>query len=172
LQATYKKLHLAIGKSIHSDWTTIEALEEVERDWLKDIARHNSGNDVLNHRQFSDALFELVDEWCGTISIKMYASFLATVYDNIKNFWETDEKSGLDKYVLADLDKIECIEDGLRELEREGKKIRVRDNKEMDKAYREKEIEREQNAREMGNNPWGGKDGTYSGEYYGISLRV
>jgi hypothetical protein len=47
-------------------------LEEVERDWLKDIARHNSGNDVLNHRQFSDALFELVDEWCGTISIKMY----------------------------------------------------------------------------------------------------
>eukprot|EP01046_Picozoa_sp_COSAG06_P004967 COSAG06_NODE_215_length_20124_cov_3.931735_20_plen_136_part_00 len=101
-----------------------------------------------------------------------YASFLATVYDNIKNFWETDEKSGLDKYVLADLDKIECIEDGLRELEREGKKIRVRDNKEMDKAYREKEIEREQNAREMGNNPWGGKDGTYSGEYYGISLRV
>ena len=32
-------------------------------DWAKDIARHNSGNDVLNHRQFSDALFELVDEW-------------------------------------------------------------------------------------------------------------
>ena len=32
-------------------------------DWSKDIARHNSGNDILNHRQFSDALFELVDAW-------------------------------------------------------------------------------------------------------------
>eukprot|EP01043_Picozoa_sp_COSAG02_P028960 COSAG02_NODE_1783_length_10942_cov_1025.230266_3_plen_2086_part_00 len=136
-EKTYKNLHLAIGKSIHPDWTPDEALEEVQRDWLRDIARHNSGNDVLNHNQFSDALFELVDEWCGTISMKMYVTFLSTVYDNIKHFWKTDEKSGKDKFVLAPIGNIQCVESSLSVLQEEGEKIRKRDNQELDKVYRQ-----------------------------------
>ena len=70
------QLHLSIAKSIHEEWEPEEALVEVKSDWHKDIARHNLGADVLNHRQFSDALFELVDEWCGTISMDLYSAFL------------------------------------------------------------------------------------------------
>jgi CRP-like cAMP-binding protein len=80
----YKKLHRAIAKTLHQDWDRNELEEQVDRDWHNDIARHNMGNAVLNHRQFSDALFELVDEFCGTISTEMFVKFLDTVYRNIR----------------------------------------------------------------------------------------
>jgi hypothetical protein len=43
------------------DFDKEEALACVEEDWQDDLSRHNKGGDCLNHQQFSDALFELVD---------------------------------------------------------------------------------------------------------------
>ena len=69
--------------------------------------------------------------------MKMYVTFLSSVYDNVKYFWETDEKSGQDKFILAQIENIHCIESSLRALQEEGEKIRKRDNEELDKVYRQ-----------------------------------
>ena len=119
----YTKLHLAIAKSLHEDWTLDDASEEVKKDWINDVTRHNLGSDVLNHRQFSDALFELVDEWCDMISMEMYTGFLTKIWKNIRCFWDTTE-AGVDRYTLTDLDRINSIHREMEQLKKEGHKLK------------------------------------------------
>eukprot|EP01048_Picozoa_sp_COSAG05_P003026 COSAG05_NODE_134_length_17060_cov_9.767761_8_plen_1177_part_00 len=125
----YKKLHLAVSKSIQKEWYPDEAQAEVHKDWIRDLARHNSGNDILNHRHFSDALFELVDEWCGTISVQLYSDFLTIVYENIRHEWKTDPKTGVTKYVLKDLRDITSVNKQMAALKTEGQKLKLHDSK-------------------------------------------
>jgi hypothetical protein len=55
-------------------------------------------------RQFSDALFELVDEWCGTMSMVLFASFLDKVYLNVRAYWDTTP-DGVERYRYLILEK-------------------------------------------------------------------
>ena len=157
-EGLYTKLHLSIAKSVHDEWSPGEALDEVKSDWLKDISRHNLGADVLNHRQFSDALFELVDQWCGTISMDLYSGFLQKVYLNVREFWKHEEgdrspkfskrgSSGRtqwddqsvdnrgDRFKIADLENIKSISAEMQELQDEGAKLKKVETKDMAKMY-------------------------------------
>ena len=81
---SYKKLHLRIGKTICPEFNKEEALQSVVDDWQDDLLRHNENGDCLNHQQFCDALFELVDVWVdGETSMVVYSEFLRVLFMNV-----------------------------------------------------------------------------------------
>ncbi|GAX74740.1 hypothetical protein CEUSTIGMA_g2187.t1 [Chlamydomonas eustigma] len=52
-----------------------------EEDWLDD----NKGQDVMGYPDFFDALFELADMWCESVSAVDYAALLSQLLDDLKN---------------------------------------------------------------------------------------
>ncbi|GAX76045.1 hypothetical protein CEUSTIGMA_g3488.t1 [Chlamydomonas eustigma] len=51
-----------------------------EEDWLDD----NKGQDVMGYPDFFDALFELADMWCETVSAVDYATLLSKLLEDVK----------------------------------------------------------------------------------------
>lgn len=92
------------------------------------------GCDVLNHRQFSNAIFELVDEWCGAISIQMFVSFLETLYVNVRSVWKTT-KDGKKLYIIAPLEQIGSKYKTLEKLRQEGARVQAKEFREMAKDF-------------------------------------
>lgn len=133
--ALYHKLHLAIAKTLHEDWSPQDAAEQVQADWLNDLARHNLGADSLNHRQFSDALFEFVDEWCTTISIPLYSKFLDKVWCNIRSFWCESETKGT-RYKISSIESIHSIHKDMQRLQADGARLKKDETKQHAEMFR------------------------------------
>ena len=80
----YRQLHIRIRKTIAPDFSRAESQAIAEGDWQDDLNRHNVGGNTLNHGQFTNALFELVDTWCEAApSMLMYIEFLRMVFLNV-----------------------------------------------------------------------------------------
>jgi hypothetical protein len=80
----YQELHLRISKTIAKGFSHKVALRSAKEDWANDLNRHNTGGTSLDHAQFSNALFELVDLWClDAHSNLMYVEFLRMLFLNI-----------------------------------------------------------------------------------------
>ena len=124
---------------MQAKWSADEVMAETGKDWAKDIERHNSGNNVLSQQQFSDSLFELVDEWCGLVSMKMYSSFLNMVYENIRAVWKTipDPKTTNGKvlYKLKPIETTNNLQEQLAALNREGRKFKDQETNAMNKEF-------------------------------------
>lgn len=80
----YRQLYVRIRKTIAPDFSRKQSRAAAKEDWQADLNRHNKGGHTMNHEQFSNALFELVDVWCeGAPSMLMYVEFLRMVYLNV-----------------------------------------------------------------------------------------
>jgi hypothetical protein len=89
---------------------------------------------LAGRRQFCDAFYELIDNWCDGIGLGHYAKFITTVYEHIRLFWRKDE-GGTFQYIIADRNSIGSIEQALAVIRAEGeaqyKKDLVEDKREM-----------------------------------------
>ena len=72
----YKQLYLRIGKVISTKerFSQAELRDAMHEDWTNDLEQFgDSGAEVLTHAQYSDSLYELIDEWCGGVeSTQLY----------------------------------------------------------------------------------------------------
>ena len=89
---------------------------------------------LAGRRQFCDAFYELIDNWCDGIGLGHYAKFITTVYEHIRLFWRKDE-GGTFQYIIADRNSIGSIEQALAAIRAEGeaeyKKDMADDKREM-----------------------------------------
>jgi CRP-like cAMP-binding protein len=105
----YQDLHLRIAKTIATPFSKKMAAKSAREDWQTDLGRHNKGGSSLNHEQWSNALFELVDVWCqGAHSILMYVEFLRMLFLNIT---VTYRKKGFQEpqHRMKKVDECECL---------------------------------------------------------------
>jgi hypothetical protein len=86
----YKELHCRIGKTIQPRFTEKEADKSAERDWHADLKLHGDEKmAMLNHDQFTAAMYQLVDEYCDNFpSSGIYIDFLQLIYTNIVGPYE------------------------------------------------------------------------------------
>lgn len=80
----YKKLHKYIAQAVDMIENTIDYNPKHENkiaraDWVDDLNRHNKGGDCLNHEQFSNSLFELVDVHCQAGTMLDYIEYIRQV---------------------------------------------------------------------------------------------
>lgn len=101
----YKQLYLRIGKVIATKerFSMPELRSTMHADWKNDL--HEFGDpsaDVLTHWQYTESLYQLIDEWCGGVeSTKLYADLLRMMLD-----FSTDAtENGL---VLKPLNNVPC----------------------------------------------------------------
>ena len=87
----YKQMYMRIGKSLASNgrFSQSELAECLEYDWEDDLEKFGSvdamGERVqhLTREQYTLSLYELVDEWCGSVeSTKLYEELLQLILDN------------------------------------------------------------------------------------------
>lgn len=68
----YAEFHQRVSKTIQSHFNAREEAASAREDWEEDLARAHADVIVeearlqaLNYQEFSDAIFQLVDVWCG-----------------------------------------------------------------------------------------------------------
>ena len=94
---------------IARNFTHKVANKSAKEDWITDLNRHNKGGTCLNHAQFSNAMFELVDLWCmGAHSNLMYIEFLRMLFLNITTSYR---KKGFEQPVsrIRPIDETACL---------------------------------------------------------------
>ena len=142
----YKKLHLLIAKTIDKAYNTKKAITVARKDWVGDLNRHNKGGQSLNHAQFCDALFELVDIWCkGCTTMLLYVEFLRTTFLNItvvlhdrahknsKGGKTKDQPHQFQSYTMKKVNQVKCRTDQLTELKQMHMDHQKHDEEMMDK---------------------------------------
>eukprot|EP01043_Picozoa_sp_COSAG02_P017924 COSAG02_NODE_824_length_16741_cov_16.319733_3_plen_1657_part_00 len=101
----YKQLYLRIGKVIATKerFSMPELRSSMRADWNNDLCEFGDPSaDVLTHWQYTESLYQLIDEWCGGVeSTKLYADLLRMLLDFSTNATE----SGL---VLKPLNSVPC----------------------------------------------------------------
>jgi CRP-like cAMP-binding protein len=125
----YKKLHLLIAKTIKKNFDSKKDGHIARKDWVADLNRHNKGGDHLNHSQFCDALFELVDVWCeGCTTMLLYVEFLRTCFlnttvvlhdrahQNAKKGKTKNQPHQFQSYTMKKVNQVKCREAQLSEL--------------------------------------------------------
>ena len=88
----YKQLYFRIGKVITTKemFSQAELRSSLHEDWENDLREFGTkGQETLNHNQYSDALFQLIDEWCGGVeSTELYAELLKLMLNYSTNTGE------------------------------------------------------------------------------------
>jgi CRP-like cAMP-binding protein len=125
----YKKIHLLIAKTVKKNYNSKKDGHIARKDWVEDLNRHNKGGHSLNHSQFADSLFELVDVWCeGCTSMLLYVEFLRTVFlnttvvlhdrahKNAKSGKTKDKPHHFQSYTMKKVNQVKCRQDQLDEL--------------------------------------------------------
>ena len=76
----YKQLYLRIGKVIATKerFSMSELRSSMHEDWNNDLrAFGDPSSEILTHWQYTESLYQLIDEWCGGVeSTKLYADLL------------------------------------------------------------------------------------------------
>lgn len=101
----YKQLYLRIGKIIATKerFSLSELHATMHKDWsndLRDFGDKSTG--VLTHWQYSESMYQLVDEWCGAVeSTKLYGDLLRMMLE----FATDATEQGV---ILKPLNSIQC----------------------------------------------------------------
>ena len=112
----YRQLHIRIRKTIAPEFNKKQARKIAKEDWQADLNRQNKGGNNMDHEQFSNALFELVDVWCQNApSMLMYIEFLRMVFLNVSVM--TRKKGHLEpKAKFKKVEDISCLEQQLESM--------------------------------------------------------
>ena len=122
----YKQLYLRIGKVIATKerFSQSELRDAMHEDWRNDLAEFGDANaEVLTHAQYSDSLYQLIDEWCGGVeSTQLYADLLRLMLDYSTDTTDT----GL---TLKPLNNVQCKFQQLADLRHMASKTVVQEQK-------------------------------------------
>ena len=81
----YKQLYLRIGKVIATKerFSMSELRSSMHEDWRNDLSAFGDpSSEILTHWQYTESLYQLIDEWCGGVeSTKLYADLLRLMLD-------------------------------------------------------------------------------------------
>ena len=101
----YKQIYLRIGKVIATKerFSVSELRSAMHADWENDLKEFGDPSmDVLTHWQYTESLYQLIDEWCGGVeSTQLYSDLLRLMLDYSTNPTDT----GL---VLRPLNNVPC----------------------------------------------------------------
>ena len=84
----YKKLHKLIAQTLDmlndtKEYNPKRESKIARADWVDDLNRHNQGGDCLNHEQFSNSFFELVDVHCQGGTMLDYIEYIRNMYSKM-----------------------------------------------------------------------------------------
>jgi Ca2+-binding EF-hand superfamily protein len=82
----YKQVYMRIAKVITTKqmFSAKELQKTMHQDWKEDLQLFgNPDTQTLNHEQYSDALYQLIDEWSnGVEAVKLYEQLLLLILEN------------------------------------------------------------------------------------------
>ena len=75
----YKMLFERIYRAVLEEWDPDDAEATIAEDWASDT----KGESELSREAFFDSIFELSDNWCATIEVQDYVSFIQNLFDAV-----------------------------------------------------------------------------------------